>query len=130
MTFKNSRSCGSDGISNLVLKSVASSVSKPLSHIINLSMKSGKFPSKLKTALIKPLYKKKEKTKPENYRPIALTSPFSKVHEKIYLNRIMPFLYNNNVMTKSQFGYKNGVSCTDATIALVDQIVSSKFKVG
>jgi hypothetical protein len=45
---------------------------------MNLSIKNGVFPSKLKHAKVIPVYKDDDETDPGNYKPISLLSNFSK----------------------------------------------------
>ena len=45
-------------------------ISKPLTHICNNSFKTGVFPSRMKRAKIKPIFKSGAKTDIGNYRPI------------------------------------------------------------
>ena len=66
------RSCGSDNISNVLLKELASILSAPLSMIINQSMCTGVFPDLMKLAEVVPLYKGKSRESETNYRPISL----------------------------------------------------------
>ena len=54
-------SSGYDNISNKLFKKIKYSILTPLSHIFNLSLKSGIFPTEMKLAEIIPLYKKGEK---------------------------------------------------------------------
>ena len=54
--FKNSS--GKDEISNKLLKSIKDEIAKPLTIIINQSLKTGIFPEALKIAKVKLLYKK------------------------------------------------------------------------
>ena len=61
----------------------AESIVKPSAYIFNLSIRSGVFPDDLKRAKIVPIYKKKAKTEPGNYRPVSLLSVISKVLERI-----------------------------------------------
>jgi hypothetical protein len=46
----------------------------------------GKF--SMKFSIVKPIYKKGEKTNPTNYRPISLLTSFSKVFEKALYTRL------------------------------------------
>ena len=70
--FKPKTSKGVDGISMKILKSVSSILLKPLTLLINQSLMTSTFPSKLKIAKIMPLLKKPNIFKPDNFRPISL----------------------------------------------------------
>ena len=59
------------------------SIAKPLTCIINQSLKTGRFPSKLKVAKITPIFKKDDEHDFNYYRPIlSLLPSMSKVFEK------------------------------------------------
>ena len=47
-----------DGISSVLLKSIANEILKPLTLIINQSLETGIFPDPIKTSKVTPLYKK------------------------------------------------------------------------
>jgi len=65
------------------LKACASLISHPLSYIYTHFLYTCIFPDHLKIAVVKPLYKKAEKTNVTNYRPIPLLTVFVKVLEKL-----------------------------------------------
>ena len=54
----------------------------PLEYIFNISLNSGKVPTKMKTAKISPVFKKGKTDLMSNYRPISLLSIFDKLLEK------------------------------------------------
>ena len=58
-----------------------------LIKVINASFELGMFPNSLKIAKVIPIYKSGEKQIVNNYRPISLLSPFSKIYEKLIFNR-------------------------------------------
>ena len=60
-------SFGHDQISNVMLKSIISAISTPLSIIFNQSILTRKFPQKMKQAEVVPLYKGKEMDLMVNY---------------------------------------------------------------
>ena len=68
------KASGPHNISPRVLKEVASETAPSLTLINRASMKSGIVPKDWKSAHIAPIFKKGERFKPENYRPISLTS--------------------------------------------------------
>ena len=81
--LKPKNSSGHDNIS--LLKASINSIAKPLTCIINQSLKTGRFPSKLKVAKIIPIFKKENEHDFNNYRPISLLPSISKVFEKQYI---------------------------------------------
>ena len=57
--FDKNKSAGHDNIGNLIVKTVATEIARPLSAILNLSLTSGIFPNQLKKAKVIPIYKKR-----------------------------------------------------------------------
>jgi Notch-like protein len=54
-------------------------ISSPLTYICNRMLFSGIFPTWLKFAEVKPVFKKGDKNVAFNYRPISLLTSFSKI---------------------------------------------------
>jgi hypothetical protein len=104
-SLKTKHSHGYDGISTKLLKISARYICSPLTHICNKSISTGTFPERLKYSVIKPLYKKGDKTDPSNYRPISMLTSFSKVLEKALYNRLREYLSENNIFNSQQFGF-------------------------
>ena len=89
--LKPSHSCGCDKISSNILIIIAKEVSPCITLIINQTLSSGIFPSKLKTAKVIPIYKKNDKTLLKNYRPISILPVVSKIIENAMHNQIIDF---------------------------------------
>lgn len=104
-TLKCKNSAGHDEITSKIMIKSVPEILQPLKYIINNSFKFGAFPTKLKTAIIKPLYKKGDKEKLENYRPISLLPSFSKIFEKIMFNKLVNFLFKFKIINSSQHGF-------------------------
>jgi len=86
----------------------------------------------LNYSIIKPLFKKGDKTDPSNYRPISMLTSFSKVLEKVLYNRLIEYL-NNNLLNAQQFGFRKSFSREDAIFKLTHDILNalnSKVMVG
>ena len=60
---------------------------------------------------VAPLFKKGSKDKPENHRPVSLTSVPGKILESIIAEDIMEHLESNNLISNSQHGFRRGRSC-------------------
>jgi len=69
-SLKTKSSSGYEEITSKIIKSCASLISSPLSYIYNYSLHTGIFPDRLKMAVIKPLYKKRDKL------TFQITGPF------------------------------------------------------
>ena len=57
-----------------------------------------------------------------NYRPISLISSLSKIFEKIVKARLTDYLNKNSLLSKHQFGFKEGQSTHDAINTLIKKI--------
>ena len=86
-------------------------VIKPLTLLFNMSLNTGKFPDKLKTAIITAVYKGKDKSEPANYRPVSLTSIAGKIIEKCIRKHLVDHLERNNLLNVNQHGFRSGRSC-------------------
>lgn len=124
-SLKQKNSSGDDGISNKMIKRMAPFILKPLTYIINASLLSGIFPSRLKTAVVKPLFKKGDSLLLENYRPISLLSSFSKVFEIAMCRRLISFLHSNDTIAPNQHGYQKGKSTTTAAFDFLREILEA-----
>ena len=62
-------------------------------------------PNQWKAALVVPVFKKGDRSKPNNYRPISLTSCFSRLFELILYKKILEYFLTNNLFSSNQFGF-------------------------
>ena len=97
----NKSSHGHDEISNLMLKSLCTSITFPLCHIFNQSIQEVVFPELMKRAEVIPLYKGKVMDYMVNYRPISFLIMISKFLEKVIYSRLYSFLDNNGTLFTS-----------------------------
>ena len=103
-------SAGLDGITSKVLKLIIPSIISEATHLVNLCLKKGVFPSIFKQALITPIFKTGAQTAFSNYRPISILPVFSKVLESIMYTQLTSFISENNVLYEHQFGFRPGHS--------------------
>ena len=113
---------GANIIATLTLKDNKSTLANILSHIFNNCISDGYFPFELKDGCITPIYKGGKKTELNNYRPICSLSPFSKIFERILYNRMINFIEKNNILSITQYGFRNGLSTENAIINFIDKI--------
>lgn len=118
--MKKSTSAGPDNITYTDIRKIYPTIKPYLLKEINYCLKNGKFPKLCKIAKVIPIYKKGESTKPENYRPISITSIFSKIIEKVIKQKLVNF-FN---ISKHQYGFQSGSSTQGATVDLVEYIIS------
>ena len=117
---------GPDGISALMLRNTAHSISLPLSLIFNSSISSCSFPSDWKNAFVVPIPKSSShSSSPSNFRPISLLSIVSKLLERHIFNFLYDFCMSNNLLSNSQFGFRPGFSTESALISVVNSWFSS-----
>ena len=105
-----------------ILKCASHILSSPLARIMNLSVETGTFPNKLKYAKVIPVYKTGDKLECGNYRPISLLSNINKVFEKLMFNRIKKFIANHNILSTSQYGFREYHSTEHALLDIINKI--------
>ena len=120
--LKPKSNAGYDNLSSKLLKEIKCIISRPLSIIINQSLCSGIFPSKLKLAKVIPLYKKEDQRVFGNYRPISLLFSISKIFEKVAFKQISEYFTCNNLLFNSQYGFRENHSTELAALEFVHRI--------
>jgi retron-type reverse transcriptase len=127
-SLKAKSSSGHDGISSKLLKNLRNSISMPISIIVNKSLSSGEFPHCWKKAKVIPIYKGGDKRSMNNYRPISLLPSISKILEKLVHHRLYTFCMKNNIIHNNQFGFRPGLSTTDAVSLFTSDVMMSLAK--
>ncbi|KAI8477892.1 hypothetical protein Bbelb_443780, partial [Branchiostoma belcheri] len=104
---------GPDGLSPRLLRELAVELSPALTLL---------FQSSIETATVTPVYKKGERYRPENYRPISLTSIPCKIMEHIVTSTIMTFTEENDIICPGQHGFRRRHSCETQLLGLAEDI--------
>ena len=86
------------------------------SFLFQASLDQGVVPPDWKTANVVPLFKKGDKSKPENYRPISLTSITCKVLEHVVFSSIMSHFDKFSILDDAQHGFRKNRSCVSQLI--------------
>ena len=102
---------GPDGITPKILKECKESLSYPLFLMWKKSLEIGEIPNLCKLSFIVPIHKKGRKDKPENYRPISLTSQIIKLFERVIKICIVNYLESNDLIGNFQHGFRSKRSC-------------------
>ena len=126
-SFKDS-SAGWDELKPVIMKNIKHCSAKPLTHICNLSFKTGVFPQQLKTANVVPIYTFGDEDIFSNYRPVSVLPVFSKLIERLMYNRLVMFVNYNDLLYRYQFGFQRGKSTYMALLLLVDKITEALDK--
>ena len=87
--MKPKTSPGIDGITSSILKELNNIICKPLAIVFNKSLSEGFVPEDWRLANVTTIFKKGVKCKPENYRPISLTSLVCKTTESLLRDKIV-----------------------------------------
>ena len=113
-----------DGIPTKVLKSTLDNVIYILTHIFNLSLRSGIFFNEFKLAqLIGYLFSKEEQGMMLTITDLLVCSQFSqKSQEKLVYRRILSFLTIQNFFHENRFGFRKNYSTSHAATFLVENI--------
>lgn len=124
-SLKNSNSEGYDEINTKIIKTCTNELSAIITHLINLSFSLGIFPEALKVSIVKPLFKKGEKSDVNNYRPITLIPILSKIFEKCMYKRLIDYCNKFNIIKKEQFGFQKNKSTTLAIFTLLKNVMTN-----
>jgi hypothetical protein len=76
-------------------------------------------------SIVRPPYKKGDKTSMSNYRPISLLTIFSKVFEKVMHSKLSHYLQTNNIQIPEQYDFRKGISAENSAFKLTDIILKS-----
>ncbi len=124
-SLKSKNSSGHDNINSKFVKLIQHNLVSPLVILFNKSLETGIVPDLMKLAEIIPIYKSKDKTSLNNYRPISLLPIFSKLIEKIVHKRLYNFLMSQNIFYQSQYGFRKHHATTHAVHEFVDNTINA-----
>lgn len=128
-TRKNQKSSGEKQISNFIIKKLPHIFTLYLTILINHCLNLSYFPNKWKNATVTPVPKGCSYTAdPNQYRPISLLSPLSKIYEMAIKKQLNMFSDSLNVLNKFQFGFVPGKSTSHAITLLLEEIHDASHK--
>jgi hypothetical protein len=101
-----------------VSKYGSSDLCVPVCHIFNTMLRTKRYPKLWKNADILPIPKVKSPSALKDFRPISLLFHIGKLAEQVIIDKMRGTL--DSVIHDNQFGYRSGVSTTDALVCLLD----------
>ena len=112
--LKEDSATGPDEIAARVLKRCCHELAYPVAIVIRRMLCEGRWPLCWRFHNIVPLYKKKARSDPNNYRGVHLTSQLSKVSERVVGRLFLPKLQSSGIYGEKQFAYSTGRGHQDA----------------
>ena len=122
LELKVNKASGPDLIPARILKLAASSLSHCLTIIFQASLSTGTVPEDWKQANITPVFKKGERFKASNYRPVSLTCICSKLLEHVVVSQLRDHFDANNILADCQHGFRAQRSCETQLIGLTQEL--------
>ena len=123
--MKRSSSPGPDLIPALFFKETKCCVSVFLAAFLNASFCLSYIPQILKDAIVTPIPKGGDSSKPINYRPISLTCHIIKIMERIVAESIVEFLNKNDILSSKQHGFRSNHSTISELLVHYHNIVDA-----
>ncbi|KAK3108364.1 hypothetical protein FSP39_006467 [Pinctada imbricata] len=118
------KASGPDQISSRFLRTMSNSVAPILTIIFQASSDQGKVPDDWKSANVTPLFKKGDRARASNYRPVSLTSVCCKTLEHIVHRHVITHLEEHNILTDQQHGFRKRRSCESQLITTIHDLAS------
>ncbi|XP_052693771.1 uncharacterized protein LOC128172041 [Crassostrea angulata] len=119
------KATGADGIPARLLRFLGADLAPVLTVFFQASINQGVIPKEWKRANVVPIFKKGAQNKPENYRPVSLTSITCKMLEHIITSNIMRHVEGQRMLTDAQHGFRKQRSCETQLIVTIQDLAKS-----
>ena len=121
----SNKSCDMDAMPIWLFKTCLPELIHIIHYIVNESLKTGVFPTELKTAVVRPSLKKPTLDSDilGNYRPISNLTYISKLIEKVVHNQLVEFLDEEKLFSKFQSAYRKFHSCETAVTKIHNDLL-------
>ncbi len=124
--LKLNKAAGPDLLCNEMIKLGETWLTPLLHKLFNNILAKGCFPNTWKKGYIINIHKSGSITEPGNYRGITLTSTVGKLFNSIMNERLVNFLYENDLQSKFQCGFRQDYRTTDNILILNEAIRTTK----
>ena len=106
------KATGVDQISSKLLRAGAPVLNKHIKTLINNTIKTSVFPTRLKEAQVVPLHKTNDPLDKKNYRPVSILPTISKVYEMVLSDQLTDLF--ENIFHAFLCAFKKGHGCQTA----------------
>lgn len=94
-------------------------ISPFITEMYNDSNRDSRFPNSLKVADVTPVHKKEDRTKKDNYRPVSILPPISKIFEKNMLDQISTYI--EKYLSPFLCGFRKGYNTQHCLNVMIDK---------
>ncbi len=119
------KACGPDNIPGRLLQMLSLELAPILTLLFNRSLQTSDMPKIWKHALVQPLFKKGDRSRAVNYRPISLTCICCKLLEHIVRSAVTKHLDAQNLLVNAQHGFRKQRSCETQLLMTTDDLAST-----
>ena len=124
-SLASSSAFGLDNLDTYIVKLISQHILHVVTFIVNLSIRTKRFPSTWKQVKIIPLHKKEDTLNPKNYQPVAIVPVLSKVLERAVHNQMIQYLEENQMIHPNSHAYRQWHNTETALISMHDTWVRS-----
>ena len=116
--LKNKKASSFDLVKNEMIKASCGSLQSVNEKLFNIILKAGIYPNTWCEGLTTPIFKSCDKSDPENYRGICVSSCLGKFFSSIINQRLVDFLEKKKILHPSQIGFLNDNRTADHIFTL------------
>ena len=109
---------GLDGISAKFVKISDDIIDCHIANIINKNISNNKFSENAKTATVRPIFKKGDRTEIKTYRPVSLSNIFTKILERFLHENLTNYV--DTFLSKFTSTYRKSYSSNHVLIRLIE----------
>ena len=117
-TVNRGKPAGFDNIPAKIVQICHEEMAEAITMLINNAFIYSEYPADMKKSEISPIFKKKDITKKENYRPINIIGVLPKIFESLVARQIEDFM--SSIFSSRLGAYRKGHGCSQVLISAID----------
>ena len=117
-SLNTNKAKGPDGISTKYVKMSANVTDCHLANNINNDISNNNYSEHPKTATVRPIFKKDDKAKIKNYRPVSILNIFPKIYERLLHENLTDYV--DSFLSKFILAYRKLCSSNHVLIRLIE----------